>query len=327
MCEGAFRTTSQDHDKMFSKLSKSLRSKKSSSQTSAVDPPILEQSHGSPSRATAPQSLTPHLSPRIDILSSAATKTTAGPAVISEGQNYGIKQLYDGGTDASIDIVFVHGLTGNAYNTWLHKDTKIHWPSALLKQDIPDARVLSFGYDADIVGFWNPASNSRLSNHAENMVGALVRKRERTNTETRRLLFVAHNLGGLVVEYALNHSRSAAEIFLRQIEKYTTGIAFLGVPHFGADLAAWGRFGTSMVNVLRRANQDIVAVLEPGSEILRVTEKTFRNNLSIRKDEAREISITCFYEELPVFGVGEVRILIHDAVLVLIYPGCAFAFR
>lgn len=204
-------------------------------------------------------------------------------------------------------------MTGNAYTTWLHKETKIYWPSALLKQDIPDARILSFGYDADFIGFWNPVSNSRLSNHAENMVGGLVRKRGRTNTQKRKILFVAHSLGGLVVEHAITHSRNTAETFLRQIEENTIGIAFLGVPHYGADLASWGRFGTRIVNVLRRANKDIIGVLEPGSEMLRITEKTFRNILSLRKDEGLEISITCFYEELPVLGVGEVQLPIDNA--------------
>ena len=202
--------------------------------------------------------------------------------------------------------MFVHGLTGNAYNTWLHKNTRVHWPSQLLRQDIPDARILSFGYDADIVNFWNLASNSWLTNHAENMIGDLIQKRERTNTETRKILFVAHSLGGLVIEYALSHSRSAVERFLYQIEQYTAGIVFLGVPHCGADLGSWASFGTRMTNVLKRANEDIVWVLKPGSEMLRVVEKNFHNILRLRKEEGSEISITCFYEELSVIGIGEI---------------------
>lgn len=239
-----------------------------------------------------------------------AVQTPAPSKPIGEGQNYGIEELYDGGTEASIDIVFVHGLTGNAYDTWLYKDTNVHWPSDLLKQDIPDARILSFGYDADIVNFWNPASNSKVSNHAEQMVGDLVRKRERTNTESRKIIFVAHSLGGLIVEHAINHSRSAAERHPRQIEQYTAGIVFLGVPHCGSDLAAWASIGTRMVSILRRANKDIVDVLKPGSEILRLVEKGFRSILSLRQDEGSKISVVCFYEELPVIGVGEVRILV-----------------
>lgn len=146
------------------------------------------------------------------------------------------------------------------------------------------------------------------------MVGGLVRKRERTNTETRRIPYVAHSLGGLVIEHALNHSRSAAQTVLRQVEQYTAGIVFLEVPHCGSDLAAWASLGTRIANILQPANKDIVGVLEPGSEMLRVVEKGFSSILSLRKDAGHEIPVTCFYEELPVIGIGEI-VPLHSAEL------------
>ncbi|KAL9074561.1 MAG: hypothetical protein Q9161_002153 [Pseudevernia consocians] len=192
------------------------------------------------------------------------------------------------------------------------KRREIHWPSALLGQDLPDTRILSFGYHADIINFWNPASNSRLSSHAEDLVGDLVRERERTDTESRKILFVAHSLGGLVTEYALSHSRHTAEKHIRQVERCTVGIVFLGVPHCGSDLASWGKLGTRMVGILRRANKDIVGVLDPGSEMLHEVQKGFYTILRLRKDEGSELSITCFFEELPVIAVGEI-VPLHSA--------------
>ena len=58
--------------------------------------------------------------------------------------------------------------------------------------------------------------------------------------------------------------------------------------------------------MLRPANKDIVGVLDPGSEMLREVQKGFHTILRLRKDEGSEISITCFYEELPVTSIGEV---------------------
>ncbi|KAL8657071.1 MAG: hypothetical protein Q9226_002279 [Calogaya cf. arnoldii] len=178
------------------------------------------------------------ISQTIDGPALTALNPRASLALVEGGRNYGIKVLYDNGNKACVDLVFVHGLTGNAYNIWLDKETGVHWSSELLGQDIPDSRVLSFGYDADVVSLWGrgPASSSRLSNHAESLVGTLVRERDRSHTETRKIIFVAYSLGGLVTEQALIHSKNSAEKDLNQIDCCTTGIVFLGVPHCGADV-------------------------------------------------------------------------------------------
>jgi hypothetical protein len=108
------------------------------------------------------------------------------PLPIGKGINIGLTKLYEpkDPSSALVDIVFVHGLTGNAYSTWLYKDkkTEVYWPYGLLRKDYPDARILAFGYDADITQFWGPASSNRVSNHAENMLGSLSRLRARTDT-------------------------------------------------------------------------------------------------------------------------------------------------
>ncbi|KAL2036410.1 hypothetical protein N7G274_010872 [Stereocaulon virgatum] len=127
-------------------------------------------------------------------------------ALVEGGKNYGIKTLYDYGKEAYIDIVFVHGLTGNAYNTWLDKETGVHWP--------------------DVLNIWarGPAPSSRLSNHAENLVGRLVREREKkSDTEARKIIFVAHSLGGLVIEQALTHSKNSAEIISTRLNVVLSG--------------------------------------------------------------------------------------------------------
>lgn len=273
----------------FPRLSKSRQSGSQSPRSTAAAPSTLQQST---TQADGPASI--------------AADSNPEPTSLGKGGNYGIQVLHDGGTEACVDIVFVHGLTGNAYDTWLHKESGVHWPRDLLKQDLPDVRVLSYGYDADFVNLWKPASISRLSNHAENLVGGLVRMRERTGTETRKIFFVAHSLGGLVTECALDFSRHTAEEHLRQIERCTAGIAFLGVPHCGADLASWGTFGAQLLSVLKQANKEILGVLKPGSEMLREVEKNFHSILRLRKGKDSEISVTSFYEELPVIQIGEV---------------------
>ena len=227
---------------------------------------------------------------------------------IVKGQNYSITQLHNPspGAKTIVDIVFVHGLTGNAYSTWLHKSTNVHWPSMLLKNNIPDARILTFGYDADIVNWWSQASNNRVGNHADNLLGALVRLREDTESEERKIIFVAHSLGGLVTEMAIGLSRRSPFEYIRRIETHTVGIVFLGTPHFGADAAKWGSYGANLIGIVRQTNSPIVKVLRPDSEMLASIQRDFQGVLRQRIDERTAIDITCFFEELPVRLVGEV---------------------
>lgn len=209
----------------------------------------------------------------------------------------------------------MHGLTGSS-NTWLHKQSNTHWPRDLLPQTFADARVLQFVYDADVLRLWDPVSQSRIGNHAENMLGALARLRERTYSEDRKIIFVVHSLGGLVTQAALSLSRQSPEEHIRKVGECIHGIVFLGTPHFGADLAKWAEFGTRTMNMVQNPNVDIVAVLKPSSEVLTIIQKDFHGILRMRREEKAKIYIICFYEELPpkVPGVGLV-VPMHSAIL------------
>lgn len=50
----------------------------------------------------------------------------------------------------SLDIVAVHGLNGDAYDTWTSKETGNMWLYHFLPQEIPGARLFSFGYPSEI---------------------------------------------------------------------------------------------------------------------------------------------------------------------------------
>ncbi|KAI9855850.1 MAG: hypothetical protein M1813_009369 [Trichoglossum hirsutum] len=220
--------------------------------------------------------------------------------------NYGLDILYEppDHSKAVVDIVFIHGLTGSSNKTWLDKNG-LYWPIELLSKDISDTRILAFGYNADMVNFWNPASQNRISNHALDLLGDLSRLRLGTDSENRKIIFVAHSLGGLVTEDAIFIASGSAEIHIRQVGTCTTAIAFLGTPHFGSDLAGWAEFGGRIAKIMKHANTDIVSVLKPRSEMLAKVQDGFYNVLRLREKENTQIAITCFYEELAVPLAGE----------------------
>ena len=84
-----------------------------------------------------------------------------------------------------VSIVFVHGLTGNRERTWTHPSTSCFWPSELLPSDLPDARIFTYGYDADVAHFFSAASQSRIGDHAQTLLSSLGHVRERTETVSR----------------------------------------------------------------------------------------------------------------------------------------------
>ena len=62
-------------------------------------------------RLSLRQDTTTDQSSHLNVNSAQSAASQAPPtSVISEGQSYGIKVLYDGGAASSVDIVFVHGI-------------------------------------------------------------------------------------------------------------------------------------------------------------------------------------------------------------------------
>ena len=78
---------------------------------------------------------------------------------------------------------------GGSASTWRHQETGAYWPNTFLVDDIPNARILAFGYDADVVNFWSPASKNRIGNHALNMLGGLCGMREKSDSVRASVMF------------------------------------------------------------------------------------------------------------------------------------------
>ena len=69
----------------------------------------------------------------------------------------------------------VHGLGGDAINTWTHPKSKAFWLKDFLPQQIPDARIMTFGYNADVTF---SKSTAEIIDHAKSLLTSLVDKRE-----------------------------------------------------------------------------------------------------------------------------------------------------
>ncbi|KAF1811247.1 hypothetical protein P152DRAFT_474853 [Eremomyces bilateralis CBS 781.70] len=237
---------------------------------------------------------------------------------------YGLQTLSENADDIidKTSIVFVHGLTGNRESTWTDRTANVFWPKDLLAKDLPKARVITFGYDADIVRGLSTAGNGTLRDHGKALAEDLAMRRKRTDSNLRPLIFVAHSLGGLVAEQAMQAllvSRGSAEQHAKDLLESTVAIAFMGTPHLGSNLANWGHPISKLSNLLRKTNSEIVGVLQPGSEMLAAVQQEFHTMLDDRsRNDSKYINIFCFYEEVGYPGLGE--IVPKQSAILTAYP-------
>lgn len=147
----------------------------------------------------------------------------------------GLKLLYDGLTP-KVDIIAVHGLNGHRENSWTAANG-VNWLHDLLPGDMPNTRVLSWGYSLTTVG----NSNEKISQQqvSEQLVYDLWEMRLSTKTINRPIIFIAHSLGGPIVKSALLFADSAQETSttdLRSIRLSTRGEIFMGTPELDSRL-------------------------------------------------------------------------------------------
>jgi protein SERAC1 len=83
---------------------------------------------------------------------------------------------------SSISIVFIHGLVGDREQTWSTADADGPWPQTLLPRKLPHARVLTFGYDANVMDWRDVVSMNRIGNHSKNLLADLAGRRDIDDT-------------------------------------------------------------------------------------------------------------------------------------------------
>ncbi|MGN2638635.1 hypothetical protein ACTD5D_21175 [Nocardia takedensis] len=135
-----------------------------------------------------------------------------------------------GSTDpVELDIVFIHGLDGDARGSWSGTDVSSFWPQWLL-EEIDGVAVWTVDYEAWSTGWRGRAMP--LQDRAVNLLAQL----QNHGLGQRPLCFVTHSMGGLLVKELLLLAAERRTEFTEFADN-TGGVAFLGTPHNGAALA------------------------------------------------------------------------------------------
>jgi hypothetical protein len=218
----------------------------------------------------------------------------------------GLQLLYDGtrnregGTgEGGVDIIAVHGLSGDRLLSFTDASTGCCWLRELLPEDFPHCRVYSYGYDANVFTSQSTMTMYDLSRtFCEDLFFGGGR-----NGVPRPLIFVGHNLGGLLIKRLLVMVKMYGDRYGTVLEK-TAGILFFGTPHRGTSKATWTNIMVNLLRVVstgnRKTNSNLVREMEHMSE---QTQQVHTDFLRLLHESALEIYT--FYEELssPIIGI------------------------
>ncbi|KAI8944499.1 hypothetical protein F4801DRAFT_599698 [Xylaria longipes] len=164
----------------------------------------------------------------------------------------------------------------------------VFWPRDYLLEDVSEAEVWTYGYNADVIGGLFLANNQNsVSQHGRDLAVKLEREIE----NQAPIIFVAHSLGGIVVKDAIHRS----ELF----QSRTKLIVFLGTPHRGSSYAGWGAIASNLVSLaFQDSNKGLVQTLQVNSEVLDNIQEEF-----LRIAHRAGIKVHSFQEARAISGV------------------------
>ncbi|KAF4432635.1 hypothetical protein FACUT_8323 [Fusarium acutatum] len=137
----------------------------------------------------------------------------------------GITTLYEA-ADAKVDICAVHGLGGNAIDTWTTKSGKMWFRDFLPEhENFKNSRVMTFGYDSDL-------TDRRTVMELESWAETLLQ--------------------------SLNEVRTGE----KNIKLSQCGIVFLATPHSGSTKADWSNFVVATAHTIGGVRPETVKTLE-----------------------------------------------------------------
>ena len=180
-----------------------------------------------------------------------------------------------------VDIVFVHGLnprgsTDHARQTWTDTTNGLFWPVDLLRHDIPSARVLLFSYNSSIL---SNASSAHVASHAITLCDRLKNLRLKDEEKHRPIIFVAHSLGGLLVEQAL--VEATVNPRYRCLKSSTRGLVFFATPHRGGKGAGVAEAAARVCSTFTgQPKNKLLESLKDNSLITQLASDQFRNQLN-----------------------------------------------
>ncbi|KAL6792985.1 hypothetical protein J3E68DRAFT_451420 [Trichoderma sp. SZMC 28012] len=192
---------------------------------------------------------------------------------------FGLTPLADPLQNTLVDIIAVTGLAGHAFGSWKSKSKPDMWLRDFLPISIPNARVLTYGYDTKLPGSRSKSSILQLS---RKLLESIKTTRDES-TNYRPLILIGHSLGGLVVKHALVQASEGSEDDLA-VFRSCYAVMFFAVPNRGLD-------NISLMSMVKgQPNEDLVRNLGVESPFLNHLHESFHKRFTLNSE------IICAFE-------------------------------
>ncbi|MEF8697897.1 MAG: hypothetical protein V5B33_01010 [Candidatus Accumulibacter sp. UW20] len=204
-----------------------------------------------------------------------------------------------------MDVVFVHGLGGDSWTTWMADPDNIgsFWPH-WLAEDVGGLGIWTLGYAAS-GSKWKEESMP-LADRGNQVLDLLYND----DLGQRPLIFITHSMGGIVVKQILRNADAGVKRFA-SILTQTRGIAFIATPHSGANLANFAE----LVAAIYRTNEHVGELAAHHPRLLELHQWFLNNYLENHSlvcrtyCERRELR-----PEIPLLGIRLPKgVLVVDA--------------
>lgn len=133
--------------------------------------------------------------------------------------------------------IAISGLASHPFGSWKQRDdaTTFMWLRDGLPQDIPQIRVITYGYDTGLFG-------SKSVQSVDDLARSMIKKLEairQLGRHRKPIVFIAHSLGGIVLKRALTlmANKGAASQDLSLLFRLVHTIFLFGVPTRGMHIS------------------------------------------------------------------------------------------
>ncbi|KAL8924256.1 MAG: hypothetical protein Q9172_002769 [Xanthocarpia lactea] len=203
------------------------------------------------------------------------------------------------------DVIAIHGLGGDAFSTWTHRDGHM-WLRDTLPGDLPHSSIWTYGFDSAVA---LSGSVAGIQDFARDLLERLLGIQSSEKQTERPQIFICHSLGGIVIKKALISASLLPDY--EPVRRNIKAIVFMGTPHKGSRISSYLTPLTRILNGLLPTSpirSDLIGNLQ-------VLSRTLSEVSEMSVQALSQLSVISFYEQKKMKGLNSLVVEPGSAIL------------